>query len=237
MTDWPYEVAERDHDIQNPTSAEKIRLLGEYVRLTPEAHVLDVASGRGGPALILAESFGCRVTGLELHEAFLAVARERARQAGLESQVEFVHGDASVFPLEPSSYDVGMCLGATFVFDGLEGTLAALAPAVRPGGYVAVGEPYWRTWPLPEGVDDLGYDPLADTASRLDAAGLPLVGLVAASEDDWDRYEYLHWRAMEEWLHERPDDALRKRHEGFRDGYLRREREHLGWAIFAGWKP
>jgi hypothetical protein len=29
-------------------------------------------------------------------------------------------------------------------------TLAALDPAVHGGGFIAVGEPYWRTWPLPE---------------------------------------------------------------------------------------
>ena len=233
---WPYEVAERDHDIQNPTSAEKIRLLGEYMRLSRDAHVLDVASGRGGPALILAEAFGCRITGVELREAFVEVARERARKARLESRVEFLHGEASELTFEPGSYDVAMCLGASFVFDGLEGTLAALVPAVRPHGYVALGEPYWRTWPLPNGIDDLGYVALAATAERFDAAGLRLVGLIAASEDDWDRYESLHWRAMEEWLEERPDDELRRKHQQFRDDYLRRQREHLGWAILVGWK-
>jgi hypothetical protein len=25
---WPWEVVERDHELQNPTSAEKIRLVG-----------------------------------------------------------------------------------------------------------------------------------------------------------------------------------------------------------------
>jgi hypothetical protein len=29
-------------------------------------------------------------------------------------------------------------------------TLAALDPAIHGGGFIAVGEPYWRTWPLPE---------------------------------------------------------------------------------------
>jgi hypothetical protein len=29
---WPWEVAERDHEIQNPVNPEKIRLLGEYLR-------------------------------------------------------------------------------------------------------------------------------------------------------------------------------------------------------------
>lgn len=43
-----------------------------------------------------------------------------------------------------------MCLGASFVFGGLAGTLDALEPAVHPGGHAVVGEPYWRRWPLPE---------------------------------------------------------------------------------------
>ena len=34
---WYYAIAERDHDIQNPTSAEKILLLGDYVRLSAES--------------------------------------------------------------------------------------------------------------------------------------------------------------------------------------------------------
>jgi cyclopropane fatty-acyl-phospholipid synthase-like methyltransferase len=54
---WPYEIAERDHEIQNPTSAEKIRLLGEYLRLGKDSRVLDVACGKGGPASILAATY------------------------------------------------------------------------------------------------------------------------------------------------------------------------------------
>jgi hypothetical protein len=30
---WPYEIAERDHSIQDPTSPEKVRRVGEYLRL------------------------------------------------------------------------------------------------------------------------------------------------------------------------------------------------------------
>jgi cyclopropane fatty-acyl-phospholipid synthase-like methyltransferase len=56
-----FTVAERDHELQNPISEEKLVLLGERLRLGPDSRVLDVASGRGGPALVLARSFGCRV--------------------------------------------------------------------------------------------------------------------------------------------------------------------------------
>src|SRR5881398_977345 len=35
------------------------------LRLTPESHLLEVATGSGGPALYLAKTIGCRVTGVD----------------------------------------------------------------------------------------------------------------------------------------------------------------------------
>lgn len=238
---WYYAVAERDHEIQDPTSADKIRQLGRLLRLGPESRVLDVACGKAGPALVLAAEFGCRILGVERADDFVAAGRERIAKAGLADRIEIVEGDASAFPLEPEAWDAALCLGASFVYHDLEGTLAALAPAVRPGGFVAVGEPYWREWPLPPTVDDEGWVTLPETIRRFEAAGLAPVGLIAASDDDWDRYESLHWRALEEWLAENPDDpeapGIRERHEKARDRYLTLQRRLLGWAIFAALKP
>ncbi len=233
---WYFAVAERDHEIQNPTSAEKIGLLGERLRLDPGKRVLDFASGRGGPALILAKEFGCRVAGVERAQEFFEAACERSLARGLDSLVEFVHADARDFPLEREAYDVVMCLGASFIWDGLQGTLSALAPAVRRGGCVCVGEPYWRRWPLPVGVRDEGFVPLEPTVERFEEAGLAVVTLIAADEDDWDRYVTLSWRALEEWLAEHDDEEIRRQYEEHKQRYLRWQRELLGWAIFVGWK-
>ena len=238
---WFYDVAESDHELQNPTSPAKIQLLGERLRLDPESRVLDLACGKAGPALLLAGAFGCRVLGVERAPEFAAIARERVQAAGLADRIEIVEGDAAAFPLEPAAWDAALCLGASFVWHGLEGTLAALVPAVRPGGHVVVGEPFWHAWPLPEGVDDDGYVPLRETVARVEAAGLALVTLIASSEDDWDTYESLHWRALEEWLAEHPRDpdsvAIRERLEAQREAYLRHERALFGWAIFVGRVP
>lgn len=231
---WYYAVAERDHDLQNPTSPEKIRRLGELLRLGPETRVLDVACGMGGPAMLLAATFGCRITGVERSPDFVAWGRERVEAAGLSDRIEIVEGDAAAFPLEPQAWDAALCLGATFVFGDLEGTLGALAPTVRPGGSVAVGEPYWHEWPLPREVDDLGYVPLRETVARVEQHELALAGLIASSVDDWDRYESLHWRALEEYLAEHDDPEIRERHEHEREQYLDRLRGRLGWAIFVG---
>jgi hypothetical protein len=77
-------------------------------------------------------------------------------------------------------------------------------------------------------------------SSASSRAAFALTGLIAASEDDWDRYESLHWRALEEWLAAHPEHpdwaATRARHLAARDDYLRSQRASLGWAIFAGRK-
>jgi precorrin-6B methylase 2 len=238
-----FEIAERDHEIQNPTSAEKIRLLGERLRLSAESRVLDVAAGRCGPAVVLASTFGCRIEAIELREAFVDAARARITDAGLQRNIELVHADARELSFKRDAYDAALCLGASFVWDGLNGTLEALAPAVRNGGHVVVGEPYWRTWPLPDGYPggDDGYTTLGGTVTRFASAGLQPTTLIASSDDDWDAYESLHWRSFEEWLAENAGhedaDAIRARHEQFRDHYVGWQRAFLGWAIFVARKP
>ena len=237
---WYFAVAERDHTIQNPTSVEKIRRVGEHLRLDADSRVLDIACGRGGPALVLAQTFGCRIVGVEKAPEFVAVARQRVSAAGLDNAIEIVEADASVFPLGSEEFDAALCLGATFVWDGLARTLQELTPVVRAGGHVVVGEPFWRRWPLSADIDDGGYTTLHETAARFDEADLSVVGLVTATEDDWDTYESLHWRALEEWLEENAGDPDAKEigrlHHQFRGRYLAFQRELLGWAIIIGRK-
>jgi SAM-dependent methyltransferase len=233
-----YVVAESAHEIQNPTSKEKLLLLGERLGLGPESRALDIASGRGGPALLLAETYGCRVEGVEISPDFHAVAVERAAAAGLAGLLSFELGDGAAASFEPEAYDAALCLGASFVFGSLADTVEALAPAVRPGGHVVVGEPYWRRLPLPDDYEDR-RDPwttLDGTVTIFETSGLRVVSVIASSEDDWDRYETLHWRAVEEWLAENeadPDAAdVRAWHERAKRAYLRHGRDLLGWAIF-----
>lgn len=236
---WWYAVVESRHQLQNPTSAEKVRLLGERLGLGSSSRVLDVAGGRGGPAVLLASELGCRITLVELSAEFAAVARERARAAGVADLVEVVESDAKEFEIAPGAYDAALCLGASFAFDGLVPTVQALAQAVPARGLIAVGEPFWRTWPLPGDFDPAGYDgflPLAETVERFESAGVEVVSLIASSLDDWDRYEALHWQTLEEWLAANPDDPdaaeFRERGRRHRDRYLRWIRDLLGWGIF-----
>ena len=237
-----YVVAEATHELQNPTSKEKLLLLGERLGLGPESRVLDIASGRGGPALLLAGTFGCRIRGVEVSPDFHAVAVERARAAGLSELLSFELEDGAAVTFEPEEYDAALCLGASFVFGSLADTVDALSPAVRPGGHVVVGEPYWKTLVLPDDYAERNelWTTLEGTVTIFETSGMPVVSVIASSEDDWDRYETLHWQSAERWLAENPDDPdardIRSRYEGNKRAHLRHRRDALGWAILVGWK-
>jgi hypothetical protein len=142
--------------------------------------------------------------------------------------------DAAEVSLEPESFDAALCLGASFVWGTMTEAAPRLAATVRPRGGVAIGEPFWRQPPTDPG----DYVDLAQTVQRFERAGLALTGLIASSEDDWDRYESLHWRAVEEWLADHAADPIapefRRRHESYRRDYMTENRALLGWAIFVG---
>jgi SAM-dependent methyltransferase len=225
MSAW-HELVERDHDLQNPTSAEKIRLVGSYLRLGPETTVLDVACGKAGAALVLAREFRCRIHGIDVSANFVEAARRRIAEADLGDLISVELGDAAAVSFAQGSYHVALCLGAAFVWGHIGDAAAVLAPVVGRGGALAIGEPFWRQ----PGRDEQGFVDLATTATRFEAVGVDLMGMIAASEDDWDRYESLHWRAAVET----GGDEVMATHLRWRDRYLSAQRSELGWAIFTG---
>lgn len=229
MTEW-YEMVERNHDLQNPTNPEKIGLLGLHLRLDATTCVLDIACGKGGPAIILAREYGCHIDGFELREAFAEAGRQRVAEAGLADRISITVADASEVVYEKRKYDVALCLGAAFVWGHIGDAASALAPVVGSGHSIAVGEPFWNE----QGRDGLGFVDLSETVARFESAGVDLTGMVAASVDHWDRYESLHWRAAIETAVETRDAAVMDTHINSRDRYLGGQRSDLGWAIFIG---
>ena len=85
------------HDIgQNSwlTAEEYERFIG-WLGVGEGSNVLEVASGSGGPALHLAASTGCRVTGVDVNAYGVATARRAAIAAGLTHLLKFKVADAT----------------------------------------------------------------------------------------------------------------------------------------------
>jgi SAM-dependent methyltransferase len=105
-----------------------------WLRLTPEDHVLEVASGSGGPALYLASSVGCRVTGIDANAAGVTTASEIAARSSQGDRVRFSVADANArLPFDDNSFDAIICIDA---MNHLPDRLAVLREwnrVLRPG--------------------------------------------------------------------------------------------------------
>ena len=69
----------------------------------------------------------------------LAVAQERAEQAGLRDVVAFQHGDGEKLEIDDASFDVCLSLCALPHFPNPEAALREMFRCLRPGGRLAIG--------------------------------------------------------------------------------------------------
>jgi ubiquinone/menaquinone biosynthesis C-methylase UbiE len=79
--------------------------LAVKVALTADDRVLDLCSGIGGPARLVASRFGCTVTGIELVPSRVADARRLTELVGIADRVTFVEGDVTALPFPDASFD------------------------------------------------------------------------------------------------------------------------------------
>jgi len=105
----------------------------------PGQRVLDVGCGIGDPTLQVAVLVGPHghVGGVDLAEAMLVTARERAAALGL-AHVEFVAGDVATMALPAPAFDVVLGRWSLIYLEDVVGTLARLRDALVPGGRIAV---------------------------------------------------------------------------------------------------
>jgi SAM-dependent methyltransferase len=83
----------------------------DWLNITADSHVLEVASGSGGPALYLARTTGCRVTGIDANESGVATATELASKSREAERVQFrVANATAVLPFKDDTFDALLCI-------------------------------------------------------------------------------------------------------------------------------
>lgn len=81
------------------------RELATQMELEPGLRILDVGSGIGGPARYFAAEHQCKVTGVDLTEEFVQVARSLTQRTKLDHLVDFVQASALNLKFSPESFD------------------------------------------------------------------------------------------------------------------------------------
>ena len=79
--------------------------LHDHLALTPDSRLLDIGTGRGWPALYLAQRSGSTVVGTDLPLAALNKARARAKREGLADRSAMVVASGATLPFPPRTFD------------------------------------------------------------------------------------------------------------------------------------
>jgi ubiquinone/menaquinone biosynthesis C-methylase UbiE len=112
--------------------------LAEALGLGAGMHLLDLGSGIGGPARHFAAGFGCRVTGIELSDEYVAVASSLARRMGLADRVGFQQGSATALPFADASFDAASLIHVGMNIADKRALCAGAHRVLRPGGRFAI---------------------------------------------------------------------------------------------------
>lgn len=238
-----YTIRESSHRIHNPLTDAKLATLGRVIGILPGARMLDLCCGSGEMLCTWARDHGISGVGVDLSPFFLAGAAARADELGVADRLTFVHGDASDY-VANEPVDLAACIGATWIGDGVAGTVELLRRSLRPGGMMLIGEPYWRRDPpdqaTVEGCSAIGreqFRPLPELVEQFGELGCDLVEMILADQDSWDRYVAAQWLNIRRWLDANPDDELFEQMRAMLTtspvDYVRYEREYLGWGVFA----
>lgn len=151
------------------------------------ADVLDVGTGSGQVARLLA-GLGHRVTGIDLADGMLELAREHA--ATDPRPPRFLPGDAVAPPFAPATFDAVVGRYVMWTLRDPAEAVASWIRLLRPGGVVAMADSTWFT----DGLGELYGErpdaalPLADaptidaTADVLREAGLTEVSVTPLEE-------------------------------------------------------
>jgi len=118
----------------HPGGSRATALMAEMAGITSEHHVLDVGCALGGATRQLAESFGCRVTGLDADFVRVLECIKRTKARGLDHLADFIVANAFNMPFEPGTFDVVWRQFAPITPFNEERLLAECARVLKPGG-------------------------------------------------------------------------------------------------------
>jgi ubiquinone/menaquinone biosynthesis C-methylase UbiE len=127
--------------------------LAQLAGVTGFERVLDVGCGIGGPSRYLANTFGCRVTGLDLTPEFIALAGMLAQRTRLADKVTYRHGDALDMPFPDASFDLVWSQNAAMNIGDRDRLYDEMRRVLAPSGRLALqdvaagpgGDPYYPT--------------------------------------------------------------------------------------------
>jgi ubiquinone/menaquinone biosynthesis C-methylase UbiE len=123
-------------------------LSGVEEQLAKGGRVADLGCGHGASVILMAQAFPkSEFVGIDYHESSIAVARERAKQAGVAGQIQFEVGSPRVLASSKEKFDLVCFMDSLHdMGDPLE-AVGASRQAMAPHGALMLVEPFARDRP------------------------------------------------------------------------------------------
>jgi SAM-dependent methyltransferase len=243
MDIWKYyDITHKKHIVLNPMSIDKLDGLFSLLNLKPDLKILDIGCGKGEFLIKLAELFNISGIGVDISPYFLKDCKDNKNERVPNSDIKFLEMDGAKYRPETNElFDLTMCIGASFIYDGFMGTINALKKMTKPGGMIISGEPYWLKEPDEEflKISEIKKDDYNSHYKNIDIGekeGLKCIYTLVSNQDDWDHYETLQWWSAYDYIDDNPDDSdnseLSRKIEKAKMQYLLYGRDTFGWAIY-----
>src|SRR4030042_6328849 len=128
MDIWKYyDITHKKHIVLNPMSIDKLDGLFSLLNLKLGSKVLDIACGKGEFLIRLVELFNISGTGVDISTYFLKDFKEKKNERVANSDIKLLEMDGAKYrPKTNELFDLTMCIGASFTYDGFIGTINAL---------------------------------------------------------------------------------------------------------------
>lgn len=140
--------------------------------------ILDIATGTGDLAIMMARTTAERIVGLDLSEGMLQVGKEKVRALQLENKIEMLWGDSENLPFQDNTFDAITVSFGVRNFENLEKGLSEILRVLKPNGIFVILESSVPTkFPFKQ-----GYNIYTKTI-------VPLMGKLFSK--DQKAYEYL----------------------------------------------
>jgi len=181
--------------------------------LRPESRVLDIGSGLGGPARVIASEVGCQITAVELQDDLNRLARSLTRRCGLDDRIEHRRADFLTASLPASEFDALVSWLTFLHIPQRETLLSRCLRRLRPGGSILVEDFHARRELTEEERELLAHevycerlDSLGDYRALIEEAGFETIDCrdmteswtdfvqsrLAAFLEDRERFERVH---------------------------------------------
>jgi SAM-dependent methyltransferase len=175
------------------------------LRLSPGQVLLDLACGRGGYGLEVAERSGAQLVGVDFSPEALRQAREHAQRLG--RMARFETGELTATGLAAASVDAVMCVDAVHFADPPEAAYRELHRVLVRGGRAVL-----TCWEPVDRQDSRVPERLRATNLGAGLAAAGFVGIEVEARPDWQAVEHAMWEEAVA-LDPGTDAALRSFHD------------------------